>query len=449
MAGPIKISILADAGQALREVTHFRQTSEENVNRVVTTLGDSKMTGAFGRVQEGFDVADTRAMGFRDTLTGVQDSMRGYAALTTSTEEATGRVAAAQAAYNDAVKTYGANSAQAAEAQSELSLAQQALSQQQAPMIDKLFLMGTGVGDLASGFANFIVPLAAVVTTMNGFTLASARATVAAAGQKVALVAGTVATGAMTAAQWLLNIALTANPIGLVILAVVGLVAAVVIAYKRSETFRRIVQGAFAAVQRAAAAAWNWVRSNWPLLLAIITGPIGLAVRWVVQNFDRINAKVRSIPGVIRGAFAGAGSWLRDAGRRIIDGLLSSVQAGFDRVRRKFQQLTNLIPSWKGPAARDRDLLRKPADLIMGGFEDQLQSRFSGVRSTLSSFTGGLAAAAAGGATSGRAGAGAGTGGTLRLEASGSSSGAGALLVALLEDEARKLGGLRVKVLPV
>ncbi len=445
MAGPIRISILADAAQAVQEVTRFRQTSEENVQRVVTTLGDSKMTGAFGRVQEGFDVADTRAMGFRDTITGVQDSMRGYAALTTSTAEATARVAEKQKAYNDAVKTYGVTSAQAAEAQTELTRAQDALADQQGSMLDKLFLLGTGVGDLASGFANFIVPLVAVGVSMNSLSLASARATVATGAQKVAMVAGTVATGAMTAAQWLLNAALTANPVGLVVLAVAGLVAITVIAWKRSETFRRIVTGAFGAVQRAAAGAWNWVRSNWPLLLAIITGPIGLAVRWVVQNFDKISAKVRSIPGVIRGAFAGAGSWLRDAGRRIIDGLLSSVQAGFDRVRRKFQDLTNLIPSWKGPAARDRDLLRKPADLIMTGFTDQLESRFSGVRSTLNGFTGGLATAAAGGATSGRAAAApaASGAGQMRLVADAGTGEAGRLLVALLAEATRKGGGLR------
>ncbi|MFZ2547024.1 MAG: phage tail length tape measure family protein, partial [Candidatus Microthrix subdominans] len=44
--------------------------------------------------------------------------------------------------------------------------------------------------------------------------------------QKVAMLAGKVATGIATAAQWLWNAALTANPIGLVIAAIVGIVAA-------------------------------------------------------------------------------------------------------------------------------------------------------------------------------------------------------------------------------
>lgn len=50
-----------------------------------------------------------------------------------------------------------------------------------------------------------------------------------------------IGTAAWTAAQWLLNTALIANPIGLFIIAIVALVAAFVIAYKRSDTFRRIV----------------------------------------------------------------------------------------------------------------------------------------------------------------------------------------------------------------
>jgi len=48
---------------------------------------------------------------------------------------------------------------------------------------------------------------------------------------------------AYTAVQAALNVVLTANPIGLVILLIAGLVAGLVIAYKKSETFRAIVQG--------------------------------------------------------------------------------------------------------------------------------------------------------------------------------------------------------------
>jgi phage-related protein len=351
MAGPIKISILADAGKAIKEVTHFSDVVDSETKRVVTGLGDSKLTGGFGKVQEGFDVLDTRAMGFRDTITGVQDTMTGFQGLLGDRKPG---------------QTFA----------------------------DSLLQVGMGVGDLASGFANFLVPMAAVLSSTNALSIAQVKATVTGIGQKVAMVAGTVATGAMTAAQWLLNAAMTANPIGLVILAIVALVAVLVIAWKKSDTFRRIVTGAFHAVVGAAVGAWNWIKGNWPLLLAVIAGPIGLAVRWVTQNFDKISAKVRSIPGIIKGAFTGAGSWLRDAGQRIVQGLVDAVQRKFDDVRRMFQRLTNLIPDWKGPASRDRDLLKRPADLIMDGFSDSLASRFGGVQRTLGGFTAGLGASA-------------------------------------------------------
>ena len=33
---------------------------------------------------------------------------------------------------------------------------------------------------------------------------------------------------------------------------------------------------------------FGWIAQNWPLLLAIITGPIGLAILWIVNNWDLI-----------------------------------------------------------------------------------------------------------------------------------------------------------------
>lgn len=51
--------------------------------------------------------------------------------------------------------------------------------------------------------------------------------------------------------QGVLNLALAANPIGLVVIAVAALAAALIYAYKHSERFRAIVQGAFNAVREA------------------------------------------------------------------------------------------------------------------------------------------------------------------------------------------------------
>lgn len=60
-----------------------------------------------------------------------------------------------------------------------------------------------------------------------------------------------------TAVQTALNIVLSANPIGLVIIAIAALVAGLIIAYKNSETFRNVVQTAFRAIGAAASYMWH------------------------------------------------------------------------------------------------------------------------------------------------------------------------------------------------
>lgn len=84
--------------------------------------------------------------------------------------------------------------------------------------------------------------------------------TIALVAHRVAMAAGAVASGVMTGAQWLFNAALSANPIGLVVLALAGLVAGMVYAYQHSETFRNIVQAAWGGIKVGLQAAWEVIK---------------------------------------------------------------------------------------------------------------------------------------------------------------------------------------------
>lgn len=108
-----------------------------------------------------------------------------------------------------------------------------------------------------------------------------------------------VVTKLAAAAQWLFNAAMSANPIVLVIAAVVALAAIFYVAYKKSKTFRDIVHALWGAMKSA----FGWVKKNWPLLLAILGGPIGLAVLAIVKNFDKIKDKAGSIWKSIKSIF--------------------------------------------------------------------------------------------------------------------------------------------------
>lgn len=200
--------------------------------------------------------------------------------------------------------------------------------------------------------------------------------------------AGTLA---WTGAQWLLNAAMTANPIGLVILAIVALVAIIVIAWKHSETFRNIVTGAFHWVLNAVRSAWNWIKGNWPLLLAILTGPIGLAVRWIIQHWDQIVATAKGLPGKIGGIFSGIGNLLKNAGRRLIQGFIDGIKAMFAPLQDTLGWVTDHLPDWKGPEDKDAKILRRSGRLVMRGFLTGLEGEYSGVRRSLSGLTDSLA----------------------------------------------------------
>lgn len=64
------------------------------------------------------------------------------------------------------------------------------------------------------------------------------------------------ATRVWTAVQWLMNAALSGNPIGLVIALIAALAGGIIYAYKHSETFRKIVDATWKGI--AAGAKWMW-----------------------------------------------------------------------------------------------------------------------------------------------------------------------------------------------
>ena len=142
--------------------------------------------------------------------------------------------------------------------------------------------------------------LKVVVGTIGGFIAAqkaaaavtavqSAILAVQGAGGLVAYLRGTMlvraATAAWTGVQWLLNTALSANPIGIVIAIIVALVAAIVIAYKNSETFRKIVQAAWQGIQTAVSYAWNNViKPAVSALVGFFQNVIAPAAMWLWRN---------------------------------------------------------------------------------------------------------------------------------------------------------------------
>lgn len=130
---------------------------------------------------------------------------------------------------------------------------------------------------------------------------------------------------AAAGAWWLLNIAMDANPIGLIIIALAALVAGVIYAWKHFDTFRTIVGGVFSWLKTAVVAVINFVANHWRLIISIIGGPLGLTVALVSKYWRQIIGFFAAMPGAIVRIFSGAGSWLVNVGKNIIIGLWNGI----------------------------------------------------------------------------------------------------------------------------
>jgi len=169
--------------------------------------------------------------------------------------------------------------------------------------------------------------------------------------QTFALGAQKVALGVATAAQWLFNAAMSANPLVLLALAIVAVIAVIVIIATKTQWFQELWRAAWGAIQNAASAVWNWIKSNWPLILTILTGPIGLAVAAIVKNWGAIKQGFQdvinwtkgavetyvgfylSLPGKIADVFSNAGTLLYDAGKDLIQGLINGMKSMLDAAK--------------------------------------------------------------------------------------------------------------------
>ena len=229
-----------------------------------------------------------------------------------------------------------------------------------------------GVGKAFESVLNKIAiavpPVLAVLTSVFGFVARNKDVflpIVVAVGTMVGLwKAWTIATGIATAAQALFNVVMSANPIGLIIIALAGLVAGLVYFFTKTKTGQAIISqfgavvskvwasiqaglarvgaffsSTFARIKSIVGGVVGFIKARWPLLLAIITGPIGLAVYAVSRNIDRIKGffasgynYIKGLWGRLSGFFTGIFNRIRGAftgmagiGRNIVQGLWNGI----------------------------------------------------------------------------------------------------------------------------
>lgn len=191
------------------------------------------------------------------------------------------------------------------------------------------------LGEAAGALAG---PLTALGPAAVGFTHGVTAVQMVSKGMPKAL-------GAMRVAFVKLGAVILANPIFLIGALLIGLA---ILVYKFREEIIDALVGAWefvkdkvggllewfgSAIPDAIAAVVQWVKDNWPLILAIITGPIGLAVKFIVDNWDKIRDTIRGAVDAVKGFISRGFEAVRRTVTNVISRIRDFVVDGFNTLR--------------------------------------------------------------------------------------------------------------------
>nr|DAV88402.1 MAG TPA: tail tape measure [Caudoviricetes sp.] len=236
-----------------------------------------------------------------------------------------------------------------------------------------------------------------------------------------------VAETAATAAQWLLNAAMSANPIMILVVAIAALVAGLVWFFTQTEAGRQLwaeftgfLQSKWQYITDFFQTTWQnitqWfsdaaanIQNGWNALTAFIGSiPGRIQVffagigQWFANKFDEARngitsafnnavSFVASIPGRILNALGNLGGLLWNAGASIMRGFLNGLKSVWGNITSFVGNIAGWIASHKGPLPYDRRLLIPAGEAIMGGFRKSLNAGWQQVQSDVAGMNVGLA----------------------------------------------------------
>lgn len=133
-------------------------------------------------------------------------------------------------------------------------------------------------------------------------------------------------------------------------------------------------------------------------IVNVIQGVINLVTGLIHGNWQQawngfsqiVHGVVQSVLGflggigsAIMGVFAGAGRWLWNAGKSIIDGLFNGLKSAFNGVKNFIGGIGDWIVKHKGPLSYDKVMLKPAGQAIMQGFDKSLKDGWKDVQRTV------------------------------------------------------------------
>lgn len=260
---------------------------------------------------------------------------------------------------------------------------------------DKLQGVGAWINSHADTVKSVAVGIGAIVAAVKAWQVATA--------------AWTVVQNIATAAQVAFNVAMDANPIGIVILALAGLVAGLTYFFTQTDTGKKMwqsfthaistginnIKAWFSSVKSHIINVWNSVVSSVrsvPHRITSVFQGIGRAIAdkfngfksGVTSKFNDVVNWIRGVPNRVKNALGNVGNLLHNAGASIINGFLNGLKRKFEDVKRFVGNIAGWIKDHKGPLDYDARLLIPAGTAIMTGFDKALTAGFNDVKANVS-----------------------------------------------------------------
>lgn len=299
-------------------------------------------TGDLSKAQELASLAMNISAGTGKSLSAVtaalakaqNGSVGGLAKYDVATKNADGSARSLNDIQKDLAKTYSGAAAKGAETaagkQKILSVQFGELQEQIGAKLLPVMLALVGVGLQVVGWISQNTTVAGILIGTIGGLLAITFAV------SKAMQVWSAITKVAAGVQAAFNLVMAANPVVLVVLAIVALGVALVVAYKKSETFRNVVNAVFKGISATVGAVVGFIRDNWKKLLVILTGPIGLAVVVIASNWDKIKAGGVAVIGWVKTGWSTIKNLIStpvDQAGNLVDKVWTTIKNGFTTVK--------------------------------------------------------------------------------------------------------------------
>ena len=157
-------------------------------------------------------------------------------------------------------------------------------------------------------------------------------------------------TKAQAAAQWLLNAALAANPIGIVIGLVLVLVGGFILLYQHCEGFRKVVDAVFSFIWNLLKAVVGWYISVYVTAFKAGFEAIGAVLRWLGSLFSTTWNAIKSGGETLMGWFRQVPGWIGAAFAGVVNAITWPFRTAFNAVARMWNstvaKIRFTVPDW-------------------------------------------------------------------------------------------------------